>query len=206
MDDNGRGLEYHALPIHCKMYVAFPMQVLQPEDGGGRKKRLIIIGKKRLPSPERHEKYFGFVAGVAEKVEELLKELSPQDYVTKTQGDRHIEGARVAGEGNVLGFAFTTSDCVNAVPGGICSCFSPCVQTVFHGSAAALLRASLGNHVAGHYALVVKHRNQTYLAWELEVPSMPGEVQKDLRISKEGSLVVNVKVCHPYRQHQVMMR
>ena len=33
------------------------------------------------------------------KMEELTKALGPQDYETKTMGSRHVEPARVLGEG-----------------------------------------------------------------------------------------------------------
>eukprot|EP00891_Asterochloris_glomerata_P000121 jgi/Astpho2/121/Aster-04586 len=61
--------------------------------------RLIIIGKKRLPSVSGHERFFGFVAGSNNNREELVKQLGRREQDTKTRGKRVTEAARVAGEG-----------------------------------------------------------------------------------------------------------
>jgi hypothetical protein len=44
----------------------------------------------------------------------------------------------------------------------------------------------------GVYALV-RHGSHTHLAYELEFPKRPGEVQEDLNIEEQGSYVVTVK-------------
>ena len=74
------------------------MQILAPENSD--KKRLIPIGKKKLPA--KSERYFGFVSAVAADMEQLIQGLGPEDHETKTQGTRHTEPARIAGEGAQL--------------------------------------------------------------------------------------------------------
>ncbi|MFW6076863.1 MAG: hypothetical protein ACOC71_03855 [Hyphomicrobiales bacterium] len=66
---------------------------------GGRKVRLLVVGRKRLPSPEEHERNWGFVDMVAESGEAIEAELRAIDYETKTRGERHEPAARPAGEG-----------------------------------------------------------------------------------------------------------
>lgn len=46
----------------------------------------------------------------------------------------------------------------------------------------------------GRYAIVAKQGTQTHLTWKLEAPKELGQVQKDLSISQEGSLVLSIKV------------
>lgn len=41
---------------------------MRPASRSGAPSRLVIIGKKRLPAVERHERFFGFVAAVAPTV------------------------------------------------------------------------------------------------------------------------------------------
>ncbi|PRW45162.1 hypothetical protein C2E21_6125 [Chlorella sorokiniana] len=73
--------------------------LLQPASGSGGKSRLCVLGKKRLPSARRHERFFGFVEAVADSSEELVQGLGPQQYETKTRGTRHLEAARAVGQG-----------------------------------------------------------------------------------------------------------
>ncbi|WP_142850179.1 hypothetical protein [Telmatospirillum sp. J64-1] len=44
----------------------------------------------------------------------------------------------------------------------------------------------------GHY-LILRHGNHTHLAYSLQLPSEPGEAQKELHIEPEGSYVLSVK-------------
>lgn len=122
--------------------------VLSPESRKDAPRRMIAIGKKRMPDAATRERFFGFVQTTAPTVstlvackllvlslhassmlgaahfvlkairtvarahtlvlpvplqmEELTKGLGPQDYETKTQGSRHVEPARVLGEGALL--------------------------------------------------------------------------------------------------------
>ncbi|MCW2690893.1 MAG: hypothetical protein JWR37_5783 [Mycobacterium sp.] len=61
--------------------------------------RRMIIGRKRLPGIEEHERTWGFVDLVTERAEEIEDELDPVVYDTKTRGRRVEPPARPAGEG-----------------------------------------------------------------------------------------------------------
>lgn len=74
--------------------------VLDPD--GPRAARLIVVGRKRLPDPSRHERHWAVVAEVAKPPEELGEELAPRIYETKTRGLRRRPEARPAGEGRYL--------------------------------------------------------------------------------------------------------
>ncbi|CAL8463489.1 g3023 [Coccomyxa elongata] len=104
--------------------------------------RLLVIGKKRLPNPERHERFFGFVLATAQKVEDLMKDFGPKDYQRSTRGQRSVEAVRALGE--------------------------------------------------GVYS-IVDHGRHTHLAYELEIPKEPGDVQKQFCILKEGNYIINIK-------------
>ena len=80
--------------------------VLRPQSGGskggdpqGGKLRLLVMGRKRLPDVERHERAWGFVETVASAAGAIEKELRETDYETKTRGKRRLPAARPAGEG-----------------------------------------------------------------------------------------------------------
>ncbi|GLC33015.1 hypothetical protein PLESTB_000380300 [Pleodorina starrii] len=61
--------------------------------------RLIVVGKKRLPDPHRHERFFGFVDAVGDSVEQLAAGLGAKHYSTRTRGERTQPAARAAGRG-----------------------------------------------------------------------------------------------------------
>jgi len=63
------------------------------------KARLIITGRKKLPEPELHSKFWGFVDIVSPNIEDITKQLDEKHYETKTRGDREIGGARPVAEG-----------------------------------------------------------------------------------------------------------
>jgi hypothetical protein len=71
--------------------------VLEPD--GEQRYRVIVVGRKRLPDPERHERAWALVAEVGRRSSELAEELGPKTYHTKTRGRRFQPGARPAGEG-----------------------------------------------------------------------------------------------------------
>src|SRR3954466_6193334 len=71
--------------------------VMKP-DGISRFRR-VIVGAKRLPEPERHERVWAFVAEVAESPDELRADIERPAYETKTRGARFQPEARPAGEG-----------------------------------------------------------------------------------------------------------
>jgi hypothetical protein len=61
--------------------------------------RRLIVGRKRLPDPDAHERFWGFVDEVAERPQEVEDELDREEYLTKTRGLRVQPAARPAGEG-----------------------------------------------------------------------------------------------------------
>ncbi|MDZ5698058.1 hypothetical protein [Chelativorans sp. M5D2P16] len=71
--------------------------VLRPV--GGEHVRLMIVGRKRLPDPERHERFWGFVEMVADSAKKIEPELRGEEYGTKTRGKQEQPAARPAGEG-----------------------------------------------------------------------------------------------------------
>lgn len=66
--------------------------------GGGRP-RLAVVGKKRLPAADSHERFFGFIEAVGDTVEQLISGLGERQYETKTRGTRHMAAARIVAEG-----------------------------------------------------------------------------------------------------------
>ncbi len=72
--------------------------IFAPQEGSGRKPRLAIIGKKRLPKVSAHERFFGFIDSVGDSLEALTAKLGPKTYKTKTRGTRHVAAARAVGE------------------------------------------------------------------------------------------------------------
>ncbi|MFP4348723.1 MAG: hypothetical protein ACOC0H_00255 [Thermodesulfobacteriota bacterium] len=74
--------------------------VLNPEDPKERF-RLAIIGRKKLPKPERAGKArdWGFVDMVRKDPKSIREALSEENYRTKTRGERHNPAARPCGEG-----------------------------------------------------------------------------------------------------------
>lgn len=73
--------------------------VLSPEDD--RKFRLAVLGRKRLPDPEKSgkAKTWGFVEMVRNSPNPILDALKGEEYGTKTRGERHQSAARPMGEG-----------------------------------------------------------------------------------------------------------
>jgi hypothetical protein len=71
--------------------------VLKP-DGRGLF-RLLVVGRKRLPKPDEHERFWGFVDRVEHSADALERGLRANEYQTMTRGRRHEPAARPAGEG-----------------------------------------------------------------------------------------------------------
>lgn len=61
--------------------------------------RLIILGRKRLPDPEHHDRSWAFVWRVFKDRKELNEELGERQYATRTRGVRKLAPARPAAEG-----------------------------------------------------------------------------------------------------------
>lgn len=72
--------------------------VLRPE-GRPKKHRLLVVGRKRLPDIEAHERNWGFVALVTDRADAIERELREETYETKTRGEQRQPAARPAGEG-----------------------------------------------------------------------------------------------------------
>ena len=71
--------------------------VLKPDRA--QKLRLLVVGRKRLPDVERHERFWGFVDRVAGSADDIEPQLRSFAYETKTRGKRHEPAVRPAGEG-----------------------------------------------------------------------------------------------------------
>jgi hypothetical protein len=70
--------------------------ILKPEARS--RYRQVVVGHKRLPNPEAHERAWAFVAEVADAPDELRDEIEATPYETKTRGARVAPEARAAGE------------------------------------------------------------------------------------------------------------
>lgn len=117
--------------------------VLSPR--GGRRYRLITIGRKRMPEVRdgrAGERVWGFVDKVGRRPSQVEDLLDRHQYETATRGERVLSAARPAGQ--------------------------------------------------GVYA-IVRHGTHTHLAYVLEFPKEPGQVQSDLDIEKKGSYIVTVR-------------
>lgn len=71
--------------------------LLRPK--GARKYRLLIVGRKRLPDPSRHDRFWAFVYKVFRSRAALGEELGEVRYRTKTRGLRDEPEARPVAEG-----------------------------------------------------------------------------------------------------------
>jgi hypothetical protein len=61
--------------------------------------RLLIVGRKKLPAPEEHDRFWAFVWRVFKDRAGLNEELGYEEYQTKTRGVRKIPLARPAADG-----------------------------------------------------------------------------------------------------------
>ena len=71
--------------------------VLRPE--GGKRLRLLAVGRKRLPVAGAHERSWGFVDLVTDDAGALERALQGRKRDTRTRGERHHPAARPAGAG-----------------------------------------------------------------------------------------------------------
>ncbi|MGW3173417.1 hypothetical protein [Streptomyces sp. NPDC001153] len=71
--------------------------ILQPSDSD--RSRRLVIGRKYLPQPAEHERFWGFVDEVATRPEPVAEDLQRRTYDTRTRGKRTQPEARPAGEG-----------------------------------------------------------------------------------------------------------
>jgi hypothetical protein len=61
--------------------------------------RLIVVGRKRLPDPKEHNRFWCFVWRVFKDRKALNDELGAREYTTKTRRVRHVPPVRPAAEG-----------------------------------------------------------------------------------------------------------
>ncbi len=71
--------------------------LLAPRDG--ERVRRVRVGRKRLPDSGRRERFWAYVDRVGHNAPDLVADLAPDRYWTKTRGLRHQPGARAAGHG-----------------------------------------------------------------------------------------------------------
>ena len=71
--------------------------VLAPERG--QRARRVRVGRKRLPDTGRHERFWAYVERVGTSASEVIADVGPALYWTKTRGLRHQPGPRLAGHG-----------------------------------------------------------------------------------------------------------
>lgn len=71
--------------------------VLKPQ--GAAPSRLAVLGRKRVPEAERHERIWGFIDKVAKSGSAIEAEFKEHHYDTKTRGERTVPAVRPAGEG-----------------------------------------------------------------------------------------------------------
>jgi hypothetical protein len=72
--------------------------VLHPWRRGSRV-RLLVVGRKRLPEVDVHDRFWAFVDEVVDRPEQLREALQPRTYRTKTRGERVRQAAHPAAEG-----------------------------------------------------------------------------------------------------------
>jgi hypothetical protein len=84
--------EVHSLKDVERLYI-----LLKPQRH--RRYRLLIVGRKQLPEPEDHDRFWAFVWRIFRSKEELNEELGAREYVTRTRGVRKLAPVRPAAEG-----------------------------------------------------------------------------------------------------------
>jgi hypothetical protein len=66
---------------------------------GRRRLRLLVVGRKRLPEIEEHDRFWAFVDEVTDRPEQLRDALDRRAYRTRTRGEREQGPARPVAEG-----------------------------------------------------------------------------------------------------------
>jgi hypothetical protein len=84
--------EAHGLKDVERLYI-----LLKPWQA--QKYRLLIVGRKKLPDPDEHNRFWTFVWRVFKDREALNGELGEKEYTTRTRGLRRVAAVRPAGEG-----------------------------------------------------------------------------------------------------------
>lgn len=70
--------------------------VLRPQGGP---LRMLVVGRKRLPDVDRHDRHWGFVDRVTSSAKDLEEDLREHAYGTRTRGEQRLPAVRPAGEG-----------------------------------------------------------------------------------------------------------
>jgi hypothetical protein len=65
----------------------------------GRRLRLLVVGRKRLPELAAHDRFWGFVDAVVDRPDQLHDALERREYGTRTRGERVQPPARPVAEG-----------------------------------------------------------------------------------------------------------
>lgn len=65
------------------------------------KKRLVKIGKKKLPA-NGGDRFWAFIQAAEDEMEKVEEDLQPQTYDTATAGTRTVKADRIAGKGKYL--------------------------------------------------------------------------------------------------------
>lgn len=65
----------------------------------GRRLRLLVVGRKRLPEIDGHDRFWAFVDEVVDRPERLRDALDAREYQTRTRGQRRQGPARPVAEG-----------------------------------------------------------------------------------------------------------
>ncbi len=69
---------------------------------GGSNVRLMLVGRKRMPDTDEHERHWGMVDAVLDSAKEIEPSLREDHYDTKTRGEQKQPAARPAGEGRYV--------------------------------------------------------------------------------------------------------
>jgi hypothetical protein len=83
--------------VHGPEDVSRVYLVLKPS--GTARWRLVIVGRKRLPDPAEHDRFWAFVWRVFTDRAALGEELAESTYETRTRGTRKLPSARPVAEG-----------------------------------------------------------------------------------------------------------
>ena len=61
----------------------------------------MVVGKKKMPSVQKRERFFGFCEATGSSVDELTSKMGDASYDTKTMGQRTNPSALAAGQGKL---------------------------------------------------------------------------------------------------------
>ncbi|KAK9840304.1 hypothetical protein WJX74_007231 [Apatococcus lobatus] len=73
--------------------------ILSPTSREKAPHRLVVVGKKKMPSVQKRERFFGFCEAIGSSVDELTSKMGDASYDTATRGTRTNPSAIAAGQG-----------------------------------------------------------------------------------------------------------